>query len=224
MKLINIQVALFFDKYLERPDLFANRVNSRMNNMFDAMPQIVPLPEGAPAEIPTVQMSSTKQDNHFNVSKSRCDLILSPELLSQTSINAAATNLQELVHSYFKSVLDENIGIIRVGVISTTFDENEDAVHSIVDKYFVSKVKMKEASLRVNICDNVDGIELNNVLEISDGNLANENLGINQSGIVIRRDINNVPQEGQLLANKNLKAIWKKALSYCTDKKVGEIR
>lgn len=224
MKLINVQVALFFERNLERPDLFANRVNSRMNNMFDAIPQIIALPEGIPADIPSVQMHSTKQDNHFNVSKSRCDLILSPELLSQTSLSATATNLQNTVYDYFKSVLEEKIGIVRIGVIVTAFEAIDDAANSVVDKYFVSKAKIKEASLRVNIAGVAEKLELNNVLEISDGNMENENLGINESGIVIRRDINNVPEKGNTLESKNLKSVWRKAMSYCSDKKMGEFK
>ena len=56
MKLVNIQIALFFANKIERPDLFANRVNSRLNNLFDAMPQILNLPDDAPDEIPLVQI------------------------------------------------------------------------------------------------------------------------------------------------------------------------
>lgn len=77
MKLVNLQIALFFKNRLERPDLFANRINSRLNNKFDDMPQIINLPDEAPADIPVLQMHSSMDDSRFNVSKQRCDLFLS---------------------------------------------------------------------------------------------------------------------------------------------------
>lgn len=224
MKLVNLQIALFFKEKLERPDLFANRINSRMNNVFDAMPQILNLPDEAPADIPVVQMQSTKEDTHFNISKVRCDLIVSPELLAQTALASSVSGYQEFVYNYFKCVFEEECNIVRIGVIATAFNEQENAANFIGDKYLFSSCSYKEASIRVNRSENADNLELNNIVEVSDGNLINEKLRINQNGIVIRRDINNVPNDDNVLTIKNVKAVWKRALIYFTDKKIGELK
>lgn len=224
MKLVNLQIALFFENRLERPDLFANRINSRLNNSFDAMPQIINLPDEAPADIPVVQMHSSRDDSRFNVSKQRCDLFLSPELLAQTSLSSSVNNCQELFYEYLKSVFEETQGIIRVGLIATGFEEKADSAMHISEKYLSTSSPCKEVSIRINRPETADGFDLNNILEISDGNLINEKLGINQTGIVIKRDINNVPKDGVLLTSKNIKTIWKRALLYFTDKKIGEIK
>lgn len=224
MKLVNLQIALFFSNKLKRPDLFANRVNSRLDNLFDAMPQIINLPDEAPADIPVVQMRSTREDIHFNVSKQRCDLIISPELLSQVSFSSSISNCQELFSSYLKAVFEETQEIIRVGVIATAFEEKEEAATYVCGKYMKDSLICKEASIRINRVESADGMALNNIIEISDGNLINEKLGINQNGFIVRRDINNVPQSDILLTVKGVKAIWKRALTYFTDKKLGELK
>lgn len=224
MKLVNLQIALFFANRLERPDLFANRINSRLNNRFDAMPQIISLPDEVPADIPVVQMQSLKDDSNFNVSKQRCDLFLSPELLAQTSLSTSVSNCQEFFFKYLKSVFEEAQEIIRVGIIVTGFEEKADSAMFISEKYLSTSSLCKEASIRINRPEIVDGFDLNNIVEISDGNLINEKLGINQTGIVIKRDVNNIPKDGVHLTSKNIKTIWKRALLYFTDKKLGEIK
>lgn len=224
MKLVNLQIALFFVNRLERPDLFANRINSRLNNRFDAMPQIINLPDEVPADIPVVQMHSSKDDTHFNVSKQRCDLFISPELLAQTSLSSSVNNCQELFFEYLKSVFEETQEIIRIGIIVTGFEEKDDSTMYVSEKYLSTSSPCKEVSIRINRPETVDGFDLNNILEISDGNLINEKLGINQNGVVIKRDVNNVPKDGILLTSKNIKNIWKRALLYFTDKKLGEIK
>lgn len=224
MKLVNLQIALFFNNRMERPDLFANRINSRLNNRFDDMPQIINLPDEVPSDIPIVQMHSSKDDSRFNVSKQRCDLLLSPELLAQTSLSSSVNNYQELFFDYLKAVFEETQEIIRVGLIVTGFEEKTAPAMYISEKYLSSSLSSKEASIRINRPETADGFDLNNILEIADGNLINENLGINQTGIVIKRDINNVPKDGFLLTSKNIKTIWKRALPFFTDKKLGEIK
>lgn len=224
MKLVNLQIALFFNNRMERPDLFANRINSRLNNRFDDMPQIINLPDEVPSDIPIVQMHSSRDDSRFNVSKQRCDLFISPELLAQTSLASSVNNCQELFFDYLKAVFEETQEIIRVGLIVTGFEEKADPAMYISEKYLFSSLSSKEASIRINRPETADGFDLNNILEIADGNLINENLGINQTGIVIKRDINNVPKDGFLLTSKNIKTIWKRALPFFTDKKMGEIK
>ncbi len=224
MKLVNLQFALFFSNKISRPDIFANRVNSRLDNLFDAIPQILNLPEEIPADIPVVQMHSSKENIQFNVCKQRCDLIVSPELLSQVSFSSSATSCQEHLFAYLKAIFEETTDIVRVGIIATAFKEQEEAATHVCEKYLNTPLTCKEASIRINRTDSIDGMTLNNITEVSDGNLINEKLGINQNGLIIRRDINNVPQNDVLLTSKQIKTIWKRALTYFNDKKLGELK
>lgn len=224
MKLVNLQIALFFPDKLMRPDLFANRINSRLNNLFGTMHQIVKVPDDAPNDIPVVQMHSSKNDIHFNVSQQRCDLIISPELLSQTSLSSSVTDCQELFFCYLKAVFEETSKIIRVGMIATAFEEQKEAATFVCEKYLNTPLTCREASIRINRVENVEGMVLNNIINISDGNLINESLGINQNGFIIQRDINNAPQQDVFLTIKSIKSIWKRALIYFTDKKLGELK
>lgn len=58
MRLLSLQVALFVDGVIDRPDRLMPQINSEFNNLFNDMPNIIKLPMEAPAEIPIVQMSS----------------------------------------------------------------------------------------------------------------------------------------------------------------------
>lgn len=224
MKLVNLQIALFFSNKINSPDLFANRINSRLNNLFDVVPPNLNSSAEISSEIPVVQMHSSKGDLHFNVSKQRFDLIISPELLSQVSFSTTVTNCQEQVFSYLKAVFEETSDINRVGIIATAFKEKTDAATYICGKYFSIPLDCSEASFRINRTERIAEMTLNNITEISDGNLVNEKLGIHQKGFIILRDINNVPQSEVLLTFKQIKSIWKRALNYFTDKKLGELK
>ena len=61
MRLLSLQVALFVDGIIERPDLLMPQINAEFNNMFNDMPNVIKLPPEAPAEIPIVQMFSIDQ-------------------------------------------------------------------------------------------------------------------------------------------------------------------
>lgn len=64
MRLLSLQVALFVDGVIDRPDLLMPQINAEFNNMFNDMPNVIKLPPEAPAEIPIVQMFSIDQKYH----------------------------------------------------------------------------------------------------------------------------------------------------------------
>lgn len=78
MKVISIQIALFFKDLVSRPDYLAEQINKKLGNIFDAMPICIDLPLEAPAEIPVVQRKSTTVPHSLNISRNRSDLTLYP--------------------------------------------------------------------------------------------------------------------------------------------------
>ena len=78
MKLVSIQMAMFANNLIPRPDLLMNKINTKMNNVFDAIPNIINLPMNAPPEIPVAQVTSTNNVYALNISRSRVDLTISP--------------------------------------------------------------------------------------------------------------------------------------------------
>ena len=103
MKCVSLQVALFWKERLERPDTFANRINERLDNIFDAMPQIINLPADVPVDIPVVQMTSTTKSIQLNVSRNRCDLLINPNLMMQNSLGGAIQSFNDFVIKYISS-------------------------------------------------------------------------------------------------------------------------
>lgn len=49
---MSFQLAIFFKQHITRPDQFFSSINDAAGNLFDRMPQIIPLPDEVPPEIP----------------------------------------------------------------------------------------------------------------------------------------------------------------------------
>ena len=80
MRLLSLQVALFVDGVIERPDLLMPQINVEFNNMFNDMPNVIKLPPEAPAEIPIVQMFSVDQKYRLNISRNRIDFFYTAQV------------------------------------------------------------------------------------------------------------------------------------------------
>lgn len=47
---MSFQLAIFFKQHITRPDHFFSSINDAAGNLFDRMPQIIPLPDEVPPE------------------------------------------------------------------------------------------------------------------------------------------------------------------------------
>ena len=61
-KLLNIQIAIFSENEIERPDLILAKINQSMGMIFDAMPIIMNLPKEMPNDMPIAQVSSFNKE------------------------------------------------------------------------------------------------------------------------------------------------------------------
>lgn len=70
------QLAIFFTNTITRPDQFLSKLNESSGNIFDSMPQIIPLPPEIPPEIPRVSSTNASGIYSINISLSRMDFTM----------------------------------------------------------------------------------------------------------------------------------------------------
>ena len=212
---VNLQVAVFFNNIVSRPDQLGNRMNAQMGNLFDAIPNTINLPPDVPDEIPLMQMSSTTSGNRLNVSRGRIDLFTSADPLEQVNLNRFIEMQEALVFSYFQALQNEKVVCNRLGLILTAFEESASAIEEIGKKYLTEiSPQSSELFLRMNIPYSLGNMGMNNIIEITSGSLTNDVLGLDKTGIIYKRDINNIPVSDVTLTTKRLKEIWKSAQKF----------
>ena len=106
MKLLSVQMAIFSEESISRPDLLFNEVNEKLGGLINDMPTILNLPPDIPAEIPVVQAKSTDGWINLNVSRSRIDLIANFIYESEQSPLEALNSQKETIQKFYKSVLN----------------------------------------------------------------------------------------------------------------------
>ncbi len=221
---VNLQVAVFFNNIVSRPDQLGNRMNAQMGNLFDAIPNTINLPPDVPDEIPLMQMSSTTSGNRLNVSRGRIDLFTSADPLEQVNLNRFIEMQEALVFSYFQALQNEKVVCNRLGLILTAFEEFASAIEEIGKKYLTEiSPQSSELFLRMNIPYSLGNMGMNNIIEITSGSLTNDVLGLDKTGIIYKRDINNIPVSDVTLTTKRLKEIWKSAQKFFSNKKMAEV-
>lgn len=198
MRLLSLQVALFVDGVIDRPDLLMPQINAEFNNMFNDMPNVIKLPPEAPAEIPIVQMFSIDQKYHLNISRSRVDLFYTAQAPLVDSTPLYLQTLSPLIAQFYNYIVENRkIPINRIGFITTIFYPEEKNISRIVKRYFSDKSfeKSCELSFRVNTQSKIKSHVINNILNV-EANTLFQRSGDQESstnGIVVTSDINNIP-------------------------------
>ena len=222
MNVIKIQIVLFLKNLINRPDLLAEHINDKMGGLFDAMPMCLDLPMDAPAEIPVVSRKSTRLPHVLNISRNRCDLVLTPNI-ENSSLSVIEARYSDEIDSFIKATLANN-SLVRIGVVYTVFEEIAKPCDVISQKYFGGSIKGEsELSFRVNKVTNIKGIEVNNVFNVS--NATAETNGETREGIVYIRDVNNVVGAANTqLTPKQINSILKHSYATLDDKVFGEAK
>lgn len=198
MKLLSMQIALFPLERIQRPDLLMNVVNEKNGNILDAMPNIINLPVDAPVDIPIVQARSTNNVYALNISRNRVDFIITPQFERDEVPTEVLKSYKSVIEKYYKAVLGV-MGIVRVGVILTVFENIQNNVKAVYDKYL--KIPFEngciEVSTRTNKQSLCKGYVLNNIKNVEAGEL---HVGATvHKGVIIQMDTNNVPDTTNLL-------------------------
>ncbi|WP_313220867.1 hypothetical protein [Stutzerimonas nitrititolerans] len=200
-RILSLQFAFFLRDIVARPDIEFGSLNSEMLNIFDAMPQIIPIPPELPPEVPVIILSSEKKDYSCNISRSRIDFILQ-RTSDQKSNNDILKDFNAKVSGITKAILSKQ-EVIRFGMVARYFYQDNSALQTLRKKFFTSAVDgAEELSLRFNKISESHGYKINDIHEIN----ATEAItnGVSEKGIYIQRDINNIPISGKHFSYETL--------------------
>ncbi len=221
-KIVKLQLALFFQNNVSRPDTLMNSVNSAMGNLFDAMPHILPIPPEAPAEIPRVQMRSECNKYNCNIACSRIDFILNGDFRDEINWPELTRDFLAKVKIFVDSIFGQ-AGIVRFGLIGNFFMPDKSASASMTKKYLkVDLSSAEEINLRFNKKTSSHGLQLNNITSINTAIAAFN--GVPEAGIFIELDINNSPTEDALKKENFLQLIDKQMPSFSPEKVKGLVK
>lgn len=208
-RIIKLQLALFFQQPEFRPDTRMNQVNMDMGNLFDAMPQVLSLPNDVPHEIPRVQMWSEGGRYHCNISLSRIDFILNGDGKSEDSWPEIVKDFKAKSSLFTKTVTSAS-KIIRFGLIGNFYIPDKNPSQTISKKHLKTDLQQaEEINLRFNKRSSMFGLTLNNIFSINTA-LA-ESSGAAEKGIFIELDTNNIPN-GESISPETLIAAIEKLL------------
>lgn len=212
MKLISCQVALFAMDKIKRPDLLLNEINAKLSNLFDDMPMILNLPEDIPDEIPVVQAKSNNGKYVLNITRKRIDFIVNVEYQQEDNPIEVCKKMEGMIEKYYYSVFN-SIDIIRVGMVHTLFEENENNTKIIFDNYLKKAYPLgcSEVSIRTNYQNLIKGMTCNNIFSIEAGELQVDAEA--HKGVIIQFDTNNIPDIKMKLKPEMVKDIIKMALN-----------
>lgn len=192
---IQAQLALFFKSdYL---DPFEN-ISLRLKELFgsELTPQVIGIPNDAPAEIPRVMLNSPKLNVNF--SKNRVDFFSGDK-------NFILDNLDKI----FLLIDHANISIGRFGFVETYFSEvSIDQFKKIFDVKKISITNPKEITVRFNEQIQIGNLKINNSQSYNTS-FVKDGSGVQRDGVIIIRDINSLREEmnSNTFSKENIKTI-----------------
>ncbi|RUM92811.1 MAG: hypothetical protein DSZ27_02170 [Thiomicrospira sp.] len=216
-KLLSLQYASFFKDVVMRPNDRFKGLNDHLN-IFDSIPQTMPIPDSAPPEIPVQVLKSSDDKYTCNLSRSRIDFILQ-RAEAKTSNKDILKDFNNKVDRLIPYILDKE-EINRFGMVAKYFFETKDPIDCIKNKYFSDNMVdgSYELGVRFNKRDSLENMIVNDVVEIYSGQALIE--GQEKSGIIILRDINNSPVLDGELSHKDLMKISQKYSSRLTEESI----
>lgn len=204
-ELLTLQIALFFNDIVYRPDELFYKVNKQLGDIIDTMPTTMNPPVNAPADIPVVQSNSKNGEYGINVSRNRMDLFINP-VNNRESIPDYINRNMDMIEKYINAVTDDN-RCNRVGVIHTLFvhqEENVELVYSEIMKQSMPN-NCKEILIRTNNITKECGLELNNIVSVEATELFRNNKA--SKGVAFVVDTNNIPVYGRCITKEDINSI-----------------
>lgn len=200
-KLITLQFAFFLRDIVKRPDKEFDDLNDFMVNIFDAMPQMIPINEGLPSDIPSIILKSENNSYECRISRTRIDFYV--QRISGDKSNTEILKDFNLKVSKLTEYILKKQEVIRFGMVAKYFYKDENPIDTMKEKFFTHIIDgSSELALRFNKPTSFLDFEINDVLEITATPQIN---GDNEeNGIYIQRDINNVIQEDRHLTFEEL--------------------
>jgi hypothetical protein len=216
LEAISFQFALFFRDIVLRPDLEFKDLNEQMQNLFDGIPTIMDIPAEAPSDIPILNLKSENGVYTCQIARSRIDIFLNR--VDKEKSNQELLNDFNIKAQPFVGYVLSKRNIARFGMVAKYFYRSADSVDVIKRKYFKNELGIvSELSIRFNRQDDVDGILINDVVDVG-AKIAR--IGdANVKGILVSRDINNFPTDKGLTIN-SLKKISKRFSAHLSEAEI----
>ncbi|MEN9491790.1 MAG: hypothetical protein RJA63_2239 [Pseudomonadota bacterium] len=220
-RVLKLQLALFFLSPEQRPDSYYLPLNNDMGNLFDGMPQIIPLPFEAPHEIPRVTLRSSNDKYNCNISTSRIDLIFNEQGAPESDWFDITQDFMAKSTLFVKSMFGRT-KFIRFGLIGSFFVPDKNPSATIGRKYLKQDMTTaEEVNIRYNKRSESHGQLLNNIVSINTATVA---LPKEEKGVYIERDVNNVPSNSSLKQDDILALISKFMPSFSPDQVRGLLK
>ena len=215
---ISTQLAIFIDSPIARPDLLFNSLNSEIGEVIDAMPQTLPLPADAPSDIPRVIGTSSFGKFNLNISLNRIDFVenYAPTEAIEKSIVEFKLKCNTLI-----TTISQKYGIVRIGLVGNYYVPHKNPSQLITDLYLnKNKSNLDEITIRINKRDTFKNIQINNVINLSQGQVTAQDY--NGNAVIVQLDYNSADNSTPLEEGVILALFKEKSIAY-SSKHVEEI-
>lgn len=220
-RVLKLQLALFFLNPEPRPDSYYMPLNTDMGNLFDGMPQIIPLPFEAPHEIPRVTLRSNNDKYNCNIAASRIDLIFNEQGTPETEWSEITQDFMAKSALFVKSMFGRT-AFVRFGLIGSFFVPDKNPSLTIGRKYLKQDMSTaEELNIRYNKRIESHGYSLNSIVSINTAIVAQPK---EEKGVFIELDVNNVPSNSQLRQDDVLALTTKFMPSFSPDQVRGLLK
>lgn len=196
--LINTQLALFFDKPIDRPDELWPLFNKEMGGVFDQIPSIFPLPNQLQLlDVPIIQAVSSNRVYSCNMAKGRVDYFHAG--IGKQKFRDIKSDFLIETEKYF-NFFSSKTKIKRIGFVIRFFiqdDEQAKTISKLLDRGFreLHGGDTHEAYIRFVSRDKIDIFDVNNFTSIEKFSANISEVGNNIKGILITRDFNTIPEK-----------------------------
>ena len=211
-RILNIQLALFFETPISRPDELISPLDKKLNKLFDGIPTIMPMPDfdKIKVDLPVVQLTSKTSGYRCNISKTRIDFFYRPKKIVKDFKNIK-NDFNGKAIKFIEAVIDSNFSQInRIGFVADYFIEHSNPSSRLQKKYISLQLgDLRDIAIRFNKENKIENLSINDITNIQTGFLIIDKK--QKKGFLIQRDINNIVEKDlkfNLISLKNF-------LNYC---------
>ena len=216
---MNYQFVVFFNQHIVRPDTFFNLLNEGIGNLFDRMPQIIPLPTEVPPEIPRVTATNSSDTYLMNVSLNRFDFTMNvadSKFKEDEAMSDFILKLKLIVKN-----IPNNYEINRIGMVGNYFELEKNPATALAKKLSRKDLGLvNEFNYRFNKVNQEFGFDFNHIYSF--GNAIINTRGVDAEAIFIQKDINNNPTD-EVFKKELISDILMKKIKELTPESLGGI-
>ena len=180
---INIQLALFFQEPINRPDKLISPINENLKDLFDSAPIMLPSKD-APINVPLIQLSSENKKYNCNIANNRIDFFFNP-IIEISDFSDIQNEIEQKEKLFIKAIYEstEISGLNRIGHVIRYFIEDENPTETLKKSYFKKELgNLKDLKIKYTNDDSFMGFSINNITQLLPGGRIIEN--VDKKGLV----------------------------------------